>query len=47
MKYEVFDPRNGTPLWTTRYLWIARVTVWLFGKLWPMGLDYAKEGAGW
>ena len=22
--FEVFDPRNGTPIWTVRYEWLAR-----------------------
>lgn len=39
--YEVFNPRNGTPLFRTRFAVIAQFVAWL------RGLDYAATGEGW
>jgi hypothetical protein len=39
--WEVFDPVNGVPVWTTRWLVMARVVAWV------RGLDWAKTGEGW
>jgi hypothetical protein len=38
---EVFDPRDGVPVYKTRFRFMA----WLIAKLYK--LYYAKEGEGW
>ncbi len=41
MMYEVFDPKNGIPLYTTKYkVYASFLADWL-------GLDYAEVGQGW
>lgn len=42
MTYEIFDPKNGQPLWKTRHNWLARIFVKLFRRY-----DWALEGEGW
>ena len=39
--FEVFDPRDGVPLWTVRWKLVARFLAWFWG------LDYARTGEGW
>jgi len=40
MIWEVFDPRNGKPIYRVPFKWIAML-------LTRGNLDYAKEGDGW
>jgi len=39
--YEVFDPRNGTPVYTVRSRLLARLLSWWIGG------DYERPGVGW
>jgi hypothetical protein len=39
--FEVFDPRNGVPLFTTKYRVVAGVVAYVFGY------DFALTGEGW
>lgn len=41
MIYEVFDPTDGVPLFSTRWRWLAR----LVAKV--RHLDWAAAGEGW
>lgn len=45
--YEVFNPIDGRPIYTTRYRWIARLYVKLFSSRHNGGLDHEREGIGW
>jgi hypothetical protein len=42
MSYEVFDPRNGWPLFTVRFAWLAK----LIAHMSPV-LDWGPAGDGW
>ncbi len=39
--FDVFDPRDGIPILTTRYEWVARLVSYL------IGVDYGESGQGW
>jgi len=39
--WEVFDPKHGHPIYTTRWEVVARILSWWHG------LDYEREGVGW
>ena len=39
--FEIFDPRIGTPIYTTHYEWVAKLLAWWHG------LDYAAPHEGW
>ena len=39
--WEVFDPRVETPVFRTRFEWVARVVACV------LGLDWAQSGEGW
>jgi hypothetical protein len=49
MRYEIFDPNNGIPLYTVKYRWMAHLLCKLFSNhpSNPGGLDYALVGDGW
>lgn len=40
--WEIFDPRNGTPLKEVRFRFVARVLCWFIPSL-----DYERKGKGW
>ena len=40
-RWEVFNPRQGDPVYTTRSRLVARLVSWC------RGLDYAPHGVGW
>ena len=41
--WEVFNARDGVPVFTTRWRTVARVVAMLLGR----EFDYAKSGEGW
>jgi hypothetical protein len=41
-RWEVFDPRDGRAITSTRF----RIVAWLLTAL-VRGLDYAPQGEGW
>jgi len=40
-RYEVFNPIDGKPIFTTRLRWLAKLVAW-----WKK-LDFAEQGEGW
>ena len=38
--YEIFDPRDGKPVKTVPFKWLAKLIA-------NKNQDYAKKGAGW
>lgn len=48
MRYEIFDPNNGIPLYTVKYRWMARLIIRLTTKTRAYAaLGYAPVGDGW
>jgi len=39
--WEVFDPKTGDAIITTRFKWVARWTAWFING------DYNTKGDGW
>jgi hypothetical protein len=39
--FEVFDPRDGLPVFTTRFQWLARLMACV------LNLDWARAGEGY
>ena len=39
--WDVFDPKDGTPIHTTRLGWYAALLAWLYN------CDYARTNEGW
>lgn len=44
--WEIFDPRNGKPIRTVRFQFVARLLCRM-AKRRGAFLDYARKGEGW
>lgn len=49
IRFEVFKPCDGRPVFVTRHAWLARlVAAWLSWKAaCPVALDYSRAEEGW
>jgi hypothetical protein len=47
MRYEVFSPSDGRPIYRFPFAWLARLAAHLLNSRHTGGLDWAPTGEGW
>jgi hypothetical protein len=45
--YEIFDPRDGLPVYLVPSKWMARLFTWAVNRRGVRWLDYEMAGQGW